>query len=601
MNRELNLPAWGPYSRHYMGISRIVADGAQRQMIDFVLVPGTMRGKIVIPDVNYDCGYHPWTSTPDFSYYVIRYDLQDKDTEYCQAEYYVTEKGCVIKANFVNRSTADKEYAATCFAVQRLHERAKVNLVPQERWIGAEDYETLDFAPPEEVLGKGENYETFCHLNYLRMGHDGLRRGVTVEEDLVDAAGLGNRAAAASMDDLAIARNKTFLMNPGTCIAWNIDCPARGYVYLRYAMAGIETIQLAVSCGMEESNVVLRGGAGARGAAPGSRTVSTLPARAILGRRGKKAFLMDGFLLTEEEDSQALAAKFVQTRQQPRFQIHRHPGKKGVALITERLPEVTVAMYSEQERALPPAPYSDCSVTNVYHGELSGARVLRKLNNDSLLNWGSHNCQIDGDGKNHFAGYHAAPIVCRAGETQTVYMALVCTEAHASPEEAIECARALIAQSASIEHVAREAYQRWMEKQRGRVWANDYAFGQERLMCNLLTNVTFPVYIKDGFYRTYTPGKRWGGLFTWDSGMLGIGLAEYAPDHAGEILTQYFPDAEDAEIDAVLHGTQLHQYYTEIITGKLSVDAFDEFVQAWYANGGEQLTKEANEWYASVK
>lgn len=43
------------------------------------------------------------------------------------------------------------------------------------------------------------------------------------------------------------------------------------------------------------------------------------------------------------------------------------------------------------------------------------------------------------------------------------------------------------------------------------------------------------------------------------------------------------------------------QYYTEIITGKLPVDAFDEFVEKWYANGGEQLTTEANEWWAGTK
>ncbi len=43
------------------------------------------------------------------------------------------------------------------------------------------------------------------------------------------------------------------------------------------------------------------------------------------------------------------------------------------------------------------------------------------------------------------------------------------------------------------------------------------------------------------------------------------------------------------------------QYYTEIITGKRSIDAFDEYLEKWYASGGEQLTKEANEWYDTVK
>lgn len=38
--------------------------------------------------------------------------------------------------------------------------------------------------------------------------------------------------------------------------------------------------------------------------------------------------------------------------------------------------------------------------------------------------------------------------------------------------------------------------------------------------------------------------------------------------------------------------------YTSIIIGEKPIDYFDEMVETWYANGGEQLTKEANEIYA---
>ncbi|OUS68923.1 ABC transporter substrate-binding protein [Paenibacillus sp. MY03] len=40
--------------------------------------------------------------------------------------------------------------------------------------------------------------------------------------------------------------------------------------------------------------------------------------------------------------------------------------------------------------------------------------------------------------------------------------------------------------------------------------------------------------------------------------------------------------------------------FNKIIYGKLPVDAFDEFVANWKANGGEQVTKEVNEWFQSV-
>ncbi|RKP55045.1 extracellular solute-binding protein [Cohnella endophytica] len=40
--------------------------------------------------------------------------------------------------------------------------------------------------------------------------------------------------------------------------------------------------------------------------------------------------------------------------------------------------------------------------------------------------------------------------------------------------------------------------------------------------------------------------------------------------------------------------------FNKIIYGKLPVDAFDTFVSNWKANGGEQITKEVNEWFQSV-
>ncbi|TDF98673.1 extracellular solute-binding protein [Paenibacillus piri] len=42
------------------------------------------------------------------------------------------------------------------------------------------------------------------------------------------------------------------------------------------------------------------------------------------------------------------------------------------------------------------------------------------------------------------------------------------------------------------------------------------------------------------------------------------------------------------------------EYFTKIIYGELPVDAFDKFVKEWKDGGGEQITKEVNEWYNSV-
>ena len=38
-----------------------------------------------------------------------------------------------------------------------------------------------------------------------------------------------------------------------------------------------------------------------------------------------------------------------------------------------------------------------------------------------------------------------------------------------------------------------------------------------------------------------------------------------------------------------------------IITGKVSLDSYDDYVQEWMDMGGDTLTAEANEWYADQK
>lgn len=41
--------------------------------------------------------------------------------------------------------------------------------------------------------------------------------------------------------------------------------------------------------------------------------------------------------------------------------------------------------------------------------------------------------------------------------------------------------------------------------------------------------------------------------------------------------------------------------FTNVIMGNEPIEAFDTFVSNWYANGGEQITQEVNDWYATTK
>jgi putative aldouronate transport system substrate-binding protein len=43
------------------------------------------------------------------------------------------------------------------------------------------------------------------------------------------------------------------------------------------------------------------------------------------------------------------------------------------------------------------------------------------------------------------------------------------------------------------------------------------------------------------------------------------------------------------------------EYFTKIVMGNIPVDDFDKFVESWKKDGGAEVAKEINDWYASQK
>jgi hypothetical protein len=76
-----------------------------------------------------------------------------------------------------------------------------------------------------------------------------------------------------------------------------------------------------------------------------------------------------------------------------------------------------------------------------------------------------------------------------------------------------------------------------------------------------------------------------------------------ANGHRDELLPNLFNGEPTATMKKNWEQLQTmeKQVYTNIIYGKESPDAFDKFVRDWKAQGGDEITKEVNEWYQSVK
>ncbi|MBQ8954255.1 MAG: extracellular solute-binding protein [Clostridia bacterium] len=75
-----------------------------------------------------------------------------------------------------------------------------------------------------------------------------------------------------------------------------------------------------------------------------------------------------------------------------------------------------------------------------------------------------------------------------------------------------------------------------------------------------------------------------------------IELAEGKPIAGDGLPNSIYEDYPD-----ILNRTLYVEYASKIIAGEYPIEKFDEFVERWYASGGEVVTQRAREWYQGIK
>ena len=92
----------------------------------------------------------------------------------------------------------------------------------------------------------------------------------------------------------------------------------------------------------------------------------------------------------------------------------------------------------------------------------------------------------------------------------------------------------------------------------------------ERLSAATLMNVVYPAYYRGKFIRCYTPGRVWDSFYTWDSGMIAVGLSAIDRQRAFECLRAYLMPQEDEKAPYLNHGSPL---LTQMFAFKNLLDA----------------------------
>lgn len=100
------IPLWGPYSKKYMGISRIMKESAvPGARFDLVIHPTYANSNVPAPNVTIPSEYHPWDCDSNGKYYRYRYELLWKDQLYADVDFFeIEEETWGIRVSFHNNT-----------------------------------------------------------------------------------------------------------------------------------------------------------------------------------------------------------------------------------------------------------------------------------------------------------------------------------------------------------------------------------------------------------------------------------------------------------------------------------------------------------------
>jgi hypothetical protein len=510
---DLRLPAWGPYTKRYIGVSHI-PDVQSGLRFDLSVFPGLYRRAVNIPNVMWESGYHPWEAAPDLSYYRHRHELIWKDQVYCDVDFCRLDDSAQLIRCMCANQTDDPQnlvlhyMASLHFPPLKIYSQepiqpARVDLPPGAVWLDALDYESI-------------TYTRFDPRSNLSA--DAQIRGEVRGHGFVGGQGLG----------------QGFGGEPGDSVSYRLPAGAGPRVIvLRYRMR--------------------RGGA--------ARLFMSGAATGALDLVGTGDFALTQASLTHASPALTFAAQGGDSIELDGLAI-------APADVADQVRFAPVVWHPAPERIAGPRPNTlvlKYDQVGAYYGLAWGASpsVVRQFLCNDLDSFMRHRVHehvqttLTGAGDGHFTNVFMRPIVL-APHSERVIFGLVCSGAQAEVE-------LRLASFDTASPLLPDVHARARAKAVHLATTDDgetFRVSQERMAATVLTNVVYPVRARGAWIRHNTPGRWWDCLYTWDSGFIGLGLLELDEQRAIDCLNAYVTEPGERDAAFVHHGSPVPtQFY----------------------------------------
>ena len=507
---DLRLGEWGPYGKRYMGLSHI-ADHTRGLRFDLCAAPGLYRRRKFIPNVRWECGYHPWECSPDLEFFTHRHELEWKDRVYCDISFMPAPGGArLMRCHCVNNTPQPQNLVLHLFPSLQLPNivPAKAELPSGAVWQDALSYRTLAFARPRPQ-------DSLCY--------DGLRRAEIRRSGFTCGRGLGCG----------------FGKDSGDHVIYEFACaqiPSPAALLLRFQIDAGQTCRLRL-CGPVERELTLTGS--------GEFQTVLLPCaapkaginRLEIVSLGGAEFRLDGFCLGEES---ALAnATFAPADTCTVANFTPGPLPQSLLISYPQLTHGYALWWSEES----------CELRQHFMAELEN--TIYDMTHNHVSD------RFSGPGNGHYLDVFMRPLFIAPESSRTLYALVLAGEKETLAERLAQLPR----QAQELEDIylaARATAAGFSPNPAG----EKYAPGQRLMAATTLSNCVFPAWCKGGHIRHHTPGRWWDSLYTWDSGFIGLGLNEVSRARAVDNLNAYLSDPGDTECAFIHHGSPVPvQFY----------------------------------------
>lgn len=538
------MPPWGPYSKKYMGISRIIdslrEEGAR---FDFIPHPTLWNSATPVPNVTVPSAYHLWECAADYSYYSYRYELLWKDEVYADVSFSkISEEAYLMRCQFHNETDLTQNCICNLFAALEFPFCEYTEVIKPDKCIliNANDYAEYTYAVPRPWDGENP---------------DGMFKGMFRDKRFYRGEGLGDRVDNKHVHFLGL--------KPFGC------------------MAG-DTVAYTVSANDFEKPVL----------AVRYRSVTKGGAR--FNYNGEEIVL---------PHSEELTVAYLPFKENPRFISLGDAGieldflavlEQGEFIYTEPkpyhfVPDIATQRTENGYRIRLHYAYDGCDFTVLTHNEHTRFRTLASGTlEDALINRLSNGDHTYDDLTETFSASFARK-KSDEGFFQNTLIKSIFVAPHASHTEYAVIAKGDFEPLSNAQYEA--IYQNAIAAA-GKVSYNAagerYALSTSILRAALLTNAVYPVYRHGENVVHHAPGKRWDSFYTWDSGFIGMGLLEFSQELCRYSLEMYLCDDSNRDFAFLLHGslvpTQFAQYLELLkrTEDKHSLDALYAKMKRYY-------------------